>query len=229
MQVTVPEGFNREPLFPKSVFFSVHNSEKPGLEERARALMECGVKTVYASGGTAKYLVDHGIPVIDFNLEVTGKPGIMSPVGGGGHRVATLGYESAGAILARRNVPVHMTQLGQFCQGKSPTPVTFDIVAVSIYPFQETISTEEVDFLNAIENIDIGGPTLLREAAKNHEWVVPIPGMTNLDWLLASSGLREGRGIGFKTRLALAARTFEIISRYDHSIQDFLYRVNQQL
>ena len=214
MKITIPEGFNTAPLFPKSCFFSVHTSEKPGLELHAQALLECGVEKIYASGGTAMYLADHGLPVIDFNVNVTGKPSIMN------HRVATLGYESAGAILARRNVPQHMKELAEHCQGISPEPVTFDIVVVSIYPFRETIKSEEVDLLKAIENIDIGGPTLLREAAKNFEWVVPVPGMKLMESVI--SDLRQGQGISLETRILMALKTFELISRYDSAICDFL-------
>lgn len=214
MKITIPEGFNTAPLFPKSVFFSVHDSEKPGLEVHAQALLECGIERVYASGGTARYLIEHDIPVIDFNVQITGKPPIMS------HRVATLGYESAGAILSRRNIPQHMEELSQYCRGVSIVPVTFDIVAVSIYPFEQIVCTEEVDLLTAVENIDIGGPTLLREAAKNFEWVVPIPGMK---WMKAlTSILNEGKGVPMSFRTMFAATTFRLISSYDAVISEFM-------
>lgn len=214
MKISVPPGFNTAPLFPRSCFFSVHNSEKPGLEDYAQALIQCGVTDIYASGGTAKYLAEHFIPVIDFNEKITGKPPAMS------HRVATLGYESAGAILARRNDPKHMEELALYCRGISPEPVTFDIVAVSIYPFEKTISIKEVDLLTAVENIDIGGPTLLREAAKNFEWVVPVPGMNWMGEIVTP--LREGKGITLSKRAEMAAITFEQISLYDEAIERFL-------
>jgi phosphoribosylaminoimidazolecarboxamide formyltransferase/IMP cyclohydrolase len=220
VKITVPEGFNTKPLFPKSVFFSVHNSEKPGLEDHARALIDCGVANIFASGGTAKYLTDHGITVIDFNKEITGKPPIMNGPDKKGHRVATLGFESAGAILARRNDLEHMRELREYCRGIAPEPATFDIVAVSIYPFEQTVSAEEVDLLNAVENIDIGGPTLLREAAKNFEWVLPVPGMK---WMtMTVELLRKGKGISSITRALMAAKTFVLISDYDAAIANFM-------
>jgi len=215
MKISIPEGFNTAPLVPRTCFFSVHDSEKPGLEDHARALRECGVIDIYASGGTAKYLVEHGITVIDFNKEITGKPPIMN------HRVATLGYESAGAILARRNVADHMRKLREHCRGIAPAPAMFDIVAVSIYPFEKTVSTEEVDLLAAVENIDIGGPTLLREAAKNFEWVIAVPGMKWMSKIIAL--LRKEKGIALSERVHMAAETFAEISFYDSAIKDFMW------
>lgn len=223
MQINIPDGFNTAPLSPKSALFSVHNDEKPGLEDHAQSLIECGVDKIYASGGTAKYLADHGIPVIDFNEKITGKPPIMFDPVLRSHRVATLGYESAGAILARRNVPQHMIDLAEHCQGISPEPVTLDIVAVSIYPFEGIIRGEKVDLLKAVENIDIGGPTLLREAAKNFEWVLPVPGM---EWLkMVVKIIREEKGIPFWLRTQMAARTFNIISQYDFAIYHLLSKL----
>lgn len=220
MKIVVPDGFNTIPLHPKSVFFSVHNDEKPGLEKHAQALIECGVTTVFASGGTAKYLAEHHIEVIDFNELITGKPPIMSGPDGKGHRVATLGFESAGAILARRNVPQHMEDLREYCRGIAVAPALFDIVAVSIYPFEQAVSADEVDLLSAVENIDIGGPTLLREAAKNFEWVVPIPGMKWISNIIAI--LQNGEGIPLSVRALMAARTFQLISGYDFAIESFM-------
>lgn len=213
MKISIPEGFNTAPLHPRSVFFSVHDSEKPGLEDHVRALQECGVTDIFASGGTAKYLEERFIPVIDFNKEITGKPPIMN------HRVTTLGFESAGAILARRNVPQHMKELEMHCHGIFPKPITFDIVAVSIYPFQETIKAEEVDLLKAVDDIDIGGPTLLREAAKNFEWVLPVPGMKWMGKIIQT--LRTGQGIPLSLRIWQAVETFALISNYDSAIRDF--------
>jgi len=217
MKVSIPEGFNTAPVFPKTAFFSVFDSEKPGLEVHAQALLNVGVETIYSSGGTAKYLADHGIPVIDFNVEVTGKPPAMS------HRLATLGYESGGAILPRRNDPQHMADFAEYCRGLYPKAKPWDIVAVSIYPFEQTLASGENDLLKLIEKIDIGGPTLLREAAKNCEWVVPIPGMGLMTEIIEE--LRTGNGIPFSMRAQYAEETFELISSYDDTIRSFFHSV----
>ena len=216
MKIRIPEGYNVKPVYPKSVFLSVFETAIAGLEEHARALLECGVETIYASSGTAAYLKGCGVPVIDFNQKVTGLPTIMD------HRVATLGYPSAGMILARHNNVVHMEQLAKYCCGIAEKVPPLDLVLDAIYPFEDAAKKGEVDLLTAVENIDIGGPTLLRAAAKNFEWVVPIPGMKCMEEVIAE--LRTGKGISFDFRVDHAITTFSKLSRYDAAIANFLER-----
>jgi phosphoribosylaminoimidazolecarboxamide formyltransferase/IMP cyclohydrolase len=138
-------------------------SDKTGLIEFARGLVELGWELV-STGGTAKALRDAGLAPRDVS-DVTGFPEMMHG------RVKTLHPAVHGALLARRDVPEHMQALAEH----DITPI--DLVAVNLYPFRETVSRKGVKPEDAIENIDIGGPSMLRSAAKNFAsvWVIVDP------------------------------------------------------
>src|SRR5262245_30828987 len=132
-------------------------SDKTGLIEFARGLVAAGVE-IFASGGSRRHLEDAGIPVREV-AAYTGFPEMMDG------RIKTLHPKIHGGILARRDCPDDMSALAE--QGIVP----FGVVVVNLYPFAETVAREGVTIEEAIENIDIGGPTLIRAAAKNHAFV----------------------------------------------------------
>ena len=151
-------------------------SDKTGVVDLARSLVELGWDLV-STGGTAKALRSAGLAVRDVS-EVTGFPEMMDG------RVKTLHPAVHGALLARRDVPEHMTALEQH----GITPI--DLVAVNLYPFRETVARKDASAADAIENIDIGGPSMLRSAAKNFAsvWVIADPD----DYERVHSALRAG-------------------------------------
>src|SRR5512144_683607 len=138
-------------------------SDKTGVVELAQALHAQGVRLI-STGGTAKLLADKGLPVTEV-AEVTGFPEMRHG------RVKTLHPAVHGGLLARRDLPEHMQALAEH----HIQPI--DLVAVNLYPFRETVARKGVTPEQAIENIDIGGPSMLRSAAKNFEsvWVVVDP------------------------------------------------------
>ena len=135
-------------------------SDKTGVLEFARALTAMKVKLL-STGGTAKLLADHGLEVTEV-ADYTGFPEMLDG------RVKTLHPKIHGGILARRDFPAHREALDQH---QIPT---IDMVVVNLYPFQQTIAKEQCSLEDAIENIDIGGPAMLRSSAKNHKDVVVI-------------------------------------------------------
>ena len=135
-------------------------SDKSGVVEFAKALTELGYH-ILSTGGTAKLIAQAGIPVQEV-ADYTGFPEMLDG------RVKTLNPKIHAGILARRPVAEHMEALKQF----EIDPI--DIVAVNLYPFEQAIANPNCTFENAIENIDIGGPTMIRAAAKNHESVTVI-------------------------------------------------------
>ena len=142
----------------KRALVSVSNKEN--LVPFVKELIDLGVEVI-STGGTKSLLEENGLKVIGIS-EVTGFPEIMDG------RVKTLHPNIHGGLLAVRNNPSHMNQL------KENNIETIDLVVVNLYPFKETISKPDVKFQDAIENIDIGGPSMLRSAAKNHEDVTVL-------------------------------------------------------
>lgn len=180
-------------------------SDKTGIVEFARKLHNSGVEII-STGGTMKTLRDAGIPVI-YVSEVTGFPEIMDG------RVKTLNPYIHGGILALRDNPAHVEAMNQHnIRG-------IDMVVVNLYPFRETISKPEVDLEEAIENIDIGGPSMIRAAAKNyrHVSIVVNPGRYKsvLQELEANGDISEG------TRMTLAHEAFEHTAEYDACISQY--------
>ena len=161
-----------------------------------------------ASGGTAQLLAAEGIPVIPLE-ELTGFAEML------GHRVVTLHPAVHGGILARRDVPEDVADLA--AHGIEP----IDLVCVNLYPFEQTVGRLDVEWNEAIEKIDLGGPALLRAAAKNHADVIPVCRPGDYDRVLAE--LRDG-DVSVATRRELAVRAFATTSAYDSAVTNWLSR-----
>ncbi len=183
-------------------------SDKTGLIELARELAGHGVHLL-ASGGTRMALEAAGIEV-DEVAEYTGQPEIL------GGRVKTLHPKLHGGILARRDVPEDMAALAS--QGIEP----IDLVVVNLYPFEATIARPATTFEEAIENIDIGGPSLLRGAAKNHEHVAVVTSPDQYGPLLDE--LARLSGTTLELRRSLALEVFRRTARYEAAIAEYLGR-----
>ena len=185
-----------------TAILSVHN--KTGLVEFAKALSGLGW-TLLASGGTAKLLRDKDISVTEV-ADYTKSPEIL------GGRVKTLHPAVHGGLLARPTEEDHqqLVDLGWDF---------IDLVVVNLYPFEETIAKPNVTYAEAIENIDIGGVTLIRAAAKNHERVTLI--CDSADYQTVLEELRDG-GISNKTRAKLAIKGFASTAHYDSAIHEYL-------
>lgn len=186
-------------------FLSV--SDKTGLVEFAKELIQLGV-TIISTGGTAKALQEANIPVTSVS-DVTGFPECLDG------RVKTLHPHIHAGILARRDSPEHMKQLNDL------NIETIDLVVVNLYPFQETIAKPDVSLEEAIENIDIGGPTMLRAAAKNYCDVTVV--VDSEDYVRVIDELKKNQGqTRLESRLYLAAKVFEHTAAYDALIAQYL-------
>ncbi|MHB8509129.1 MAG: bifunctional phosphoribosylaminoimidazolecarboxamide formyltransferase/IMP cyclohydrolase [Candidatus Dormibacteria bacterium] len=179
--------------------------DKTGLAPFARGLRELGFE-LYSTGGTRRALEGAGLAVAGIS-ELTDFPEIMDG------RVKTLHPGVHAGILANRAVPEHMEQLRQ--QGLEQV----DLVCVNLYPFEETVARPGVSFAEAIENIDIGGPTMIRAAAKNHASVVVVVSPADYDSVLA--GLGQG-ALSVATRLQLALTAYSHTASYDAAISRWL-------
>ncbi|HXN07997.1 MAG TPA: bifunctional phosphoribosylaminoimidazolecarboxamide formyltransferase/IMP cyclohydrolase [Nitrospiria bacterium] len=184
-------------------------SDKTGLEELARFLSEAGAE-ILSTGGTAKYLRDKGIPVKDIS-EFTGFPEILDG------RVKTLHPKVHGGLLGRRDLPDHLEQM------KKNGIVPIDMVVVNLYPFEATVSNPGVSFDEAIENIDIGGPAMIRSAAKNFQDVAVVVDPGDYSKLIREMKDNEVR-LSRETLYELARKVFLHTSRYDGMIAGFLER-----
>ncbi len=190
---------------PRAVI-SVH--DKTGVVELARGLASLGWE-ILSSGGTARALREAGVEVLEV-AEVTGFPEIL------GGRVKTLHPKILAGILARRGVP----EDGESLQRLEIAPV--DLVAVNLYPFERTVARADVTEPEAIEQIDVGGPTMLRAAAKNFVDVIVLCDPTDYEAVL--SELRGG-GPSLERRRALAAKVFARTAGYDGAIAGYLQTV----
>ncbi len=180
-------------------------SDKRGIVGFAQGLIALGWEII-STGGTAAALRAAGLPVTTVDA-VTGFPEILDG------RVKTLHPRVHAGLLARRDVAEHTATLAE--HGIEP----FDLVAVNLYPFQRTIAREGVTFDDAIENVDIGGPSMLRSAAKNHEFVLPVVDPTDYEPVLKM--IRAGT-ISAEQRRKLAAKVFAHTAEYDTAIAGFL-------
>jgi phosphoribosylaminoimidazolecarboxamide formyltransferase/IMP cyclohydrolase len=180
-------------------------SDKRGVTDFARGLVELGFEIV-STGGTAHTLEQAGLPVTPIE-GVTGFPEIMDG------RVKTLHPAVHGGILARRDLPAHVEALAK--HGFQP----IDLVAVNLYPFRETIARPQVKPAEAIEQIDIGGPSMLRSAAKNHEFVLVV--VDPADYSRVLQALKQ-RTVTLELRRQLAAKVFQHTAAYDGAIAGFL-------
>lgn len=183
-------------------------SDKTGILEFAQELKKLGVNII-STGGTAAKLQEAGIDVIGIS-EVTNFPECLNG------RVKTLHPAVHGGILAMRDNPDHMKQL------KELNIETIDIVAINLYPFKETILKPSVTLEEAIENIDIGGPTMLRSAAKNHKDVVVICDPKDYDIVI--NEIKEKGEVSYATKYKLALKVFQHTAAYDAMISDYLRR-----
>jgi phosphoribosylaminoimidazolecarboxamide formyltransferase/IMP cyclohydrolase len=179
-------------------------SDKTGVLEFARALAAKGV-AILSTGGTAKLLADNGVQVTEV-ADYTGFPEMLDG------RVKTLHPKVHGGILARRDFPEHLAKLAEHA-----IP-TIDMVVVNLYPFQQTVAKDNCSLEDAIENIDIGGPTMLRSAAKNHRDVVVV--CDPLDYAMVLAEM-DGE-ISYDTRFMLAKKVFAHTAQYDGAITNYL-------
>ncbi len=184
--------------------------DKTGLIDLARVLARAGAELL-ASGGTRMALLDAGIQVTEV-ADFTGQPEIL------GGRVKTLHPKIHAGILARRDLRADLAQLE--AQGFP----TIDLVVVNLYPFEATIARADATFAEAIENIDVGGPTLLRAAAKNHQHVAVLSSPREYQRLIASIEQQGGTTLDDRRRLAAAA--FERSSEYDRAIAAYMKRAD---
>ncbi|MBB4825547.1 phosphoribosylaminoimidazolecarboxamide formyltransferase/IMP cyclohydrolase [Sporosarcina luteola] len=181
-------------------------SDKSGLLEFAQSLEALGYE-ILSTGGTMKHLKENGVAVTAVD-EVTGFPEIMEG------RVKTLNPMIHGGLLAKRNDSGHVAQMEE--HGIQP----IDIVCVNLYPFKETISKPGVTVEEAIENIDIGGPAMLRASAKNHAFVTVI--VDAADYAAVLSELQAKGETTLETRRRLAAKVFRHTAAYDALISGYL-------
>ncbi|HJW67501.1 MAG TPA: bifunctional phosphoribosylaminoimidazolecarboxamide formyltransferase/IMP cyclohydrolase, partial [Gaiellaceae bacterium] len=179
--------------------------DKTGLEAFARGLIEQDVELV-ASGGTAAHLEKAGLAVTPVE-ELTEVPELL------GGRVKTLHPRIHAAILARRDRPDDNAALDE--HGIEP----FDLVCVNLYPFEDVVARRAVGERDAVEMIDIGGPAMLRAAAKNFQHVAPVPHPNRYDQILAELG--EHGDIPLETRRRLAAETFALTAAYEAAISNW--------
>ena len=190
-------------------------SDKRGVLDFARALNAMGIKLL-STGGTAKLLREAGLAVTDVS-EHTGFPEMLDG------RVKTLHPKVHGGILGRRDLPEHLKTMAEH----GITPI--DLVVVNLYPFRETVAKPDCTLDDAIENIDIGGPTMVRAAAKNHGnekggvAIVTDPD----DYAAIVEELKTGKGISYKTRFALAKKAFTHTARYDSAIANWLTSLDE--
>ena len=189
----------------KTALLSV--SDKTGLVEFARGLTNFGV-ALLSTGGTAKLLRDSGIGVTEVS-DHTGFPEMLDG------RVKTLHPKIHGGILARRDLPAHADAL----RGAGIT--TIDLVVVNLYPFSQAVARADCTLEDAIENIDIGGPAMVRSAAKNHAHVAVVTDPSDYAAILAEMSAAGG-AVGETTRFRLAQKAFSHTAAYDGAISNYL-------
>lgn len=182
-------------------------SDKTGLREFAYGLHELGVELI-STGGTALSLLEVGLPVLNIS-EITHFPEMLDG------RVKTLHPAVHGALLADRSKPEHLETIA----AHGITPI--DLVVVNLYPFAATIARPGVTREEAIENIDIGGPSMIRSAAKNHASVAVVVSPSDYAAVLSELGSRRGE-LSLATRLHLAAEAYALTAGYDRVIAAYL-------
>jgi len=185
-------------------------TDKSGIEDFARQLQDMGVE-ILSTGGTAKKMRDNGIKVKDVS-EFTGFPEMLDG------RVKTLHPKVHGGILAQKTNHDHLAQMD--AHGLQP----IDLIAVNLYAFEKTIADPNCTLADAIENIDIGGPTMLRAAAKNYRDVTVL--VDPADYPQVLKEMKETGNTTLKTRFRLAAKVFALTSRYDTAISAWLDMVD---
>jgi len=180
-------------------------SDKAGVTDFAKDLSQLGFE-IFSTGGTKKALAEANVPVKSVS-EITGFPEILDG------RVKTLHPMVHGGLLAKRNLPAHMAELAE----NKIEPV--DLVAVNLYPFVQTVTKPGVTLDEALENIDIGGPTMIRAAAKNFPSVIVV--VDPADYQLVAEKLRQG-DLPVAERKRLAQKAFQHVAAYDTAISQYL-------
>lgn len=183
-------------------------SDKTGIADFARSLHQAGVE-ILSTGGTFRLLQKENIPAIEI-ADYTGFPEMMDG------RVKTLHPKVHGGILARRDIDADVMQ-----QHNIPA---IDLVVVNLYPFEATVARPDCSLPDAIENIDIGGPTMLRAAAKNNAWVAVVVNPADYVSIIAEMKLNQG-ALSQTTRFDLAVKTYEHTAAYDGAIANYLGRM----
>ena len=181
--------------------------DKAGVADFVRRLADMGVEIV-STGGTARLLEKEGVPVRAID-DFTGFPEIMDG------RVKTLHPKVHGGLLNIRDNADHQAAKARL------NIEDIDMVVVNLYPFEQTIARPDVTFEDAIENIDIGGPTMIRSAAKNHAYVTVVTDPADYATVLEEMTDNDG-AVRLETRSRLARKVFALTSRYDAAISAFL-------
>jgi len=182
-------------------------SDKAGLAEFARGLARFKIK-ILSTGGTAKFLADHGVPATEV-ADHTGFPEMLDG------RVKTLHPRVHAGILARRDSPDHLAAI------RSAGIEPIDLVVVNLYPFAQTVANPDCTLTEAVENIDIGGPSMLRAAAKNYAGVAVVTDPSDYPKVLAEMQEREA-ALSENTRFALARKAFAHSAAYEAAISNYL-------
>jgi len=186
-------------------------SDKTGIVDLARALHGLGIRLI-STGGTARLLAQEGLPVTEV-AEVTAFPEMLDG------RVKTLHPKVHGGLLARRDLPEHMAAL------QAHGIATIDLLVVNLYPFEATVARPGCTLEDAIENIDIGGPAMVRSAAKNWKDVAVLTDAGQYAGVIEE--LRTAGKVSERTRFALAVAAFNRISNYDGAISDYLSSIQE--
>ena len=194
-------------LVVRRALISVH--DKTGIVQFARLLASRQVE-ILSTGGTASALRSSGVDVVDVS-QYTGFPEILDG------RVKTLHPKVHGGILARRDA--HSKEM------ESHGIDAIDLVVANLYPFQTAIADDPADFDNALENIDVGGPSMVRAAAKNHHWACVV--VDPADYAMVIEEINLAGGLSGGTRLSLAAKAFAHLAGYDSAIADYMNQIMQ--
>ena len=186
-------------------------SDKQGIVEFSRALVELGIEII-STGGTASLLRENSIPVKDI-AEITGFPEMMDG------RVKTLHPKIHGAILALRDNPEHVAKMKEY------SIKSIDLVVVNLYPFEATVA-RGASFEEVVENIDIGGPSMVRAAAKNHQHVGVVVDPTDYDGILAELKANSG-SLSAATHFRLFLKAFQHTAHYDGAISNYFSSLDE--
>ena len=185
-------------------------SDKTGVVQLGQTLHAMGVQ-ILSTGGTARSLQEAGIPVIEVS-HYTGFPEMMDG------RIKTLHPKIHGALLGKRDDAEHMKQMK--IHGIEP----IDLVVVNLYPFEKTVAKPDCTLEEAIENIDIGGPTMLRSSAKNYHDVAVVTDPQDYEKIIEEMQ-KSGGALSLETRFRLAKKVFKLTSHYDKAITEYLEKV----
>ena len=186
-------------------------SNKEGLEELARRLVDQGIELI-STGGTHHVLQAYGIPVKEVS-KFTGFPEMMDG------RVKTLHPKIHGGLLGRRG------QDGEIMRFHNINPI--DLLVVNLYPFETTVAAQDCTLEKAIENIDIGGPAMLRSAAKNMESVAVVVDIADYDEIIEEL-FKNDSSLSYQTRFRLAVKAFEHVAAYDSAIANYLANAERE-